>query len=82
MVHSVPALIFQSVVEQMSESVKIANGITVEQCKALTIALLCVILLLIPVAGEVLGSIDGLAEIGFIVTAVRMQIIFFSMYIL
>lgn len=67
----------------MSENnIKVANGNTAEQCKALTIAFLCVILFLTPVAREVLGAIDGLAEIGFIVTAVRMQIILLSMYIL
>ncbi|KAH6997387.1 glycoside hydrolase family 18 protein [Ilyonectria destructans] len=61
---SLPILMLASATENMGTVVEIADKITEEERKAFILAFLSAIFLIIPVIGEVVGSVAELADIG------------------
>ncbi|EEA26398.1 hypothetical protein TMatcc_005334 [Talaromyces marneffei ATCC 18224] len=67
---SIPIMMINSSVTEMATIESVADEITKERRMEIIMAFFGAILFLIPIAGEVLGSIAELAEIGAIVSAV------------
>lgn len=65
---SMPILMIAQAVEEMSKVVSIANQITQAKQQEIMAAFLAAILFLVPVAGEVLGSVAELADVGAVLT--------------
>lgn len=65
---SVPILMIAQAVEEMGKVIKIANEITRAKQEEIIAAFLGAILFMIPIAGEVLGSIAELADVGAVLT--------------
>lgn len=63
-VAALPILMMQQAVESMSEVVEIAGEIEAEKRKALILAFILGFLFLIPIGGEIIGGISGLAQVG------------------
>lgn len=61
---SLPILMIADAVENMGQVVEIAHEITQAEQRMIIAAFLSAILFMIPIAGEVLGSIAGMARIG------------------
>jgi hypothetical protein len=61
---SLPILMIASATENMAEVVQVANEISAEKAKAFILAFLSAIFLIIPIIGEVVGSIGEMASIG------------------
>jgi hypothetical protein len=63
---SMPILMIASATENMAEVVQVADEISAEQAKAFILAFLSAVFLIIPIIGEVVGSIGELANIAII----------------
>lgn len=67
---SIPIMMINSSISEMATIESVADEITKEKRMEIILAFFGAILFLVPIAGEVLGSIAELAEIGAIVSAV------------
>ncbi|RCI14282.1 hypothetical protein L249_6131 [Ophiocordyceps polyrhachis-furcata BCC 54312] len=67
---SMPVLILQEAVHQMSQVVKAADEMTEAKRKAIIMAFIGAILFLVPVAGEALGTVAELADVAALVLVV------------